>query len=355
MTLSGIDVRPIKLHDLVRMGSMRTDVLAPDQSLGRLGRRMADPLSALPVSRRVRKSFVATVEGRPVGLIDLVSDPQNHRWVISRIATSRSLTPDRVAERDAVWRELAIQAIRAAGAARAKRVHACVPEQCPAEDALEETGFSAYAQDTVLMAQRLPSERRTGVARKQESSDVWSIHQLYHSVTPRSVQYAEALTSNFWDHVLPGQSPARGYVIEDGFEIVAHCRVTAVSDRPVLHVMVQHDALKLLEPLVADVLADISRGHQGEVVLIVPDYLQEYLAPLRGLGFEQSGRQTRLVKYTVVPRRMHVRGLEELAREVPERAVAGTPSFYSIPGAAPANGTHPGRETHAHRDDNGFR
>ncbi len=30
--------------------------------------------------------------------------------------------------------------------------------------------------------------------REQEDSDVWSIHQLYHHVTPRAVQFAEALT-----------------------------------------------------------------------------------------------------------------------------------------------------------------
>lgn len=355
MTLSGIDVRPIKLHDLVRMRSMRTDALWTDQSLSRLGHRMADPLSALPVSRRLRKSFVATIKGSPVGLIDLVSDPQNHRWVVSRIATSRTLTQDREAERDAVWRELAIQAIRAAGAARAKRVHATVAEACPVAEALEETGFTAYAQDSVLLAQRLPSEKRTGVVRKQESSDVWSIHQLYHSVTPRSVQYAEALTSNFWDTVLPGQAPSRGYVIEDGFEIVAHCRVTSLTGRPVLHLTVQRDAPELLEPLVADVLADISRSQKEEVAVVVPDYLQEYQAPLERLGFEQEGRQTRFVKYTVVPRRMQVRGLEELAREVPERAVAGTPSFYSIRGAACAPGVGPRGETDTHQDDNGFR
>lgn len=329
---------------------MRADLVAPDLSPSRLGQRIADPLSALPVSRRVRKSFVASMNGEPVGLIDLISDPQNHRWVISRIATSRSLYGEHDSARDAVWRELAIQAIRSAGAARAKRVHATVPDGCPVAECLEETGFSAYAQDTVLMAHRLPSEKRTGVARRQEPSDVWSIHQLYHSVTPRSVQYAEALTSNFWDTVLPGQAPARAYVIEDGFEIVAHCRVTGISGRPVLHVMVQQDAMEMLEPLVADVLADISRGSKEEVTLIVPDYLQEYLTPLRHLGFEQAGRQTRYVKYTVVPRRMHVRGLEELAREVPERAVAGTPTLYSVTDT----GSHAGRDVDSHQNENGL-
>ncbi len=332
MSASDIQVQPIRIRDLVRLRSMRTDALMPDQSHGPFGNRMADPWSAMPVTRRARKSFVAYLDGQVVGLIDLVSDPANHRWVLSRVLTCRQLPSDgTTAGRDAVWRELILQAIRAAGATRAKRIHAVLAEDSLVIPALVSTGFTEYAHDTVLLAQELPHIVPTGIVRRQEPSDVWAIHQLYHQVTPRPVQYAEALTSNYWSRVVPGQSAARNFVVEDGLEIVAHCRVTQGCDGPMLHLMAHPDAHGLVVPVLRDVLHDLGPLGKRTMAVIVPDYLQEYIDPIESLGFEPGGRQSRLVKYTVVAQRMQFRGVEELAKDVPERVAARTPTLTYVP------------------------
>jgi hypothetical protein len=311
---------------------MRTDALMPDQSHGPLGERMADPWSAIPFTRRSRRSFVALIDGRIAGLIDLVTDPENHRWVLSRVLTSRLVAGDRAQNlRNAVWRELALQAIRAAGASRSKRIHAVLDESSPVVAVLEETGFTAYAQDTVLMARGLPDSQPPGIVRRQEPSDVWAIHQLYHQVTPRPVQYAEALTSNFWGGSVPGQTTARGFVVEHGIEIVAHCRVTKGCDGPVLHVMAQPELLELVPAVLIDVVNDIHASSRQTITVIIPDYLQEYIGPIEQLGFTPTGRQTRLVKYTVVAQRMQFRSVEDLAREIPERVAAGSPTLTYAP------------------------
>lgn len=332
MTASGIQVRPIRIRDLVQLRSMQTDALMPDQSHGPFGQRMADPWSAMPVTRRTRISFVAHLDGQPVGLIDLVADPTNHRWVLSRMLTCRQLSEsDGQPDREAVWRELALQAIRAAGAARAKRIHAVLEEESPVIPAMTSTGFTEYAHDTVLLAQSLPESESSGVVRRQDPSDVWAIHQLYHQVTPRPVQYAEALTSNFWSRNVPGQPQARGYVVEDGLEIIAHCRVTHGCDGPMLHLMVHPDAHNLIGPVMNDVANDLAPLGKRSIAVVVPDYLQEYIDPIERLGYFLAGRQARMVKYTVVARRMQVAGVEQLARDVPERVPAGTPTLSYAP------------------------
>jgi hypothetical protein len=327
-----IQVRPIQLRDLVRLRSMRTDALMSDQTHGPLGNRMPDPWSAIPVSRRSRRSFVAFLDEQAAGLIDLVADPANHRWVLSRMLTCKQLPVEDFGDgREAVWRELALQSVRAAGAARAKRIHAMLDDDSPVIPVLTSIGFTEYAHDSLLVGSGELDSGPAGITRRQEPSDVWAIHQLYHQITPKPVQYAEALTSNFWSRIVPGQPASRGYVVEDGLEIIAHCRVTRGCDGLVLHLMVHPDALELLIPVVRDVLQDL--GPQGKriVSIMVPDYLQEYIDPLETIGFAQSGHQSRLVKYTVVARRMQFRGVEEFAQEVPERVAAGTPTLSYVP------------------------
>lgn len=334
MTASGVHVRPIQIRDLVRLHSMRTDAIMPDQYQGPLRQRMADPRAVLPFSRRGRKSFVAVADGRVAGLIDLISDPANHRWLVSRVLTSRHVEADENEHlRDMIWRELALQAIRAAGAARAKRIHAVFNDDSPVVSALLSTGFSEYARDTVLSLATLDGIEAPGLVRRQDPSDVWAIHQLYHQVTPKPVQYAEALTSNYWSRALPGQPPARGYVVEDGLEIIAHCRVVRGCDGPIIHLMVNPETLDLIAPVIQDVLVDLGTSAGRVFSIVVPDYLQEYISHLESIGFVQTGRQTRMVKYTVVAQRMQFRSVEEMAKEVPERAAAGSPTLsYSRSG-----------------------
>jgi hypothetical protein len=330
---SGIEVRQMRITDLARLRTMRADLLMSDQTFGPFGSRFPDPFSALPLARRDRRSFVATIEGALAGLIELSADYPNHRWILRRLLTTRRIHDREAGLRSSVWEELVLHAIRAAGAARAKRIHTALPERSQVRSTLISIGFTEYAQDSVLLARSSPQVNHSSrsIIRRQEPSDAWAVHQLYHSVTPRPVQYAEALTSNYWCRVEPGQSAARSFVVEDGLEIIAHCRVLRGGDGPVLHVMVSPDALHLLTPVVSEVVG-LSRARRREPVsVLVPDYLQEYIGHLDTIGFEVERRRTRLVKYTVVARRAHIQGLEEMTREVRARAVTGASTMYYLP------------------------
>jgi hypothetical protein len=354
--VSVIDVRSIRAQDLLRLPTVRTRAASLDQSPGVLGHKMIDPRSVFPFSNREHKSFVAFKDGRAVGLADLLADARNHRWVLTRVALSKSADQLSETDQSRIWEALLTHAIRAAGASRATRIHATFPECSIIVPALQDTGFTVYARETLLMARGVPlADGSETDARRQESTDAWSVHQLYHSVTPRPVQYAEALTSNFWDAGIPSPVPARGYVIEHGFEIVAYCRVVSADQRHMLQPIVETHGLDLLTTLVRDVLADISPMSDESVFVSVPDYLQEYLEPLEALGFEPAGRQLRMVKYTVVPRRMQLRALDQIAKELPERAVAGTSTFSACyDGAYSANETSAPR-LYRLRDHEGLR
>ncbi len=333
MTDTGIQVRPAKLHDFFRLRAMRSDASSPERESGSLGQRVIDSWPRVLFSRRERRSYVAFSGNVALGLLELTTDPANHRWVISRIATNWRAFGRAEHSRELIWQELALQAIRSAGASRAKRVHATFPESSAVIPSLVAIGFNEYAQDTVLLAPSLPKREPAEIARRQESSDLWAVHQLYHSVTPRPVQYAEALTSNYWSKAMPGEPAPRSYVVEDGLEIVAHCRVVPLAGGLALYPMVQPGRLELLQPLIHDVLADLNPPSSTRIRSVVPDYLQEYVSRLEDLGFVPEGRQTRLVKYTVVARRMQFRGVDELSRDVKERVVAGTPLSYVSPGS----------------------
>lgn len=331
--MAAIHVRAMRIQDLVRLRSVRTEAASLHYPIGAFSRRIIDPRAIIPFSRREHKSYVAQLDGRPVGLADFLADSANHRWILTRVALARHTEWLDDALRDQVWRELLVHAIRAAGASRANRIHASFPESAVIVPALQETGFTVYARESVLVVRQLPSSiAEEGVTRRQEPTDAWSVHQLYHAVTPRPIQYAEALTSNFWDTGVSSIVPTRGYVVEHGFEVAGYCRVVSSGNRHVLQPMVERNGLDLLEPLLRDVLSDLSPSSGESVIISVPDYLQEYLPTVESLGFEPLGRQLRMVKYTVVPRRMQLRSVERLAQELPERAVAGTPSFYTAGG-----------------------
>ena len=344
MTDSGMHVRPLRIRDFLRMSSLRTDAVMPAHERGLFARGVPDAvLSALPITRRERRSLVAYDDRTVAGSIDLVDDPVNHRWVVSRVRTSKHI-PDAddgsYGLRSRVWQELVAEAIRSAGAAGAKRLHAVLDDDSPLIETLQETGFTAYAHDRV-MAIPLPIHTDpTGVTRRQESSDVWAVHHLYHQVTPRPVQYAEAFTSNYWGRIMPGHARMRAYVIEDGLEVVAHCRVVLTRQGPALYPMVHPGSRELIVPLIADVVADLEPAPEKPLYLVIPDYLQEYATALEEFDVRETGCHTRLVKYTVVARRMQMRSLEEIGSEVVEHAPAGTATLTYAPARESKRDTH---------------
>jgi hypothetical protein len=209
----------------------------------------------------------------------------------------------------------------------AKRLHADAPLTGPVHEALMRAGFSVYAHETILLAQGLhPGDGEAPRLRAQEASDAWSVHHLYHSLTPKAVQYAEAFSSNHWRMSRRPRSNERGFVLDGRQGLEAYCRVTICGRQAAVEVLVAPDRLQDLASLVAAALRAAGVGLNGRVWARVPDYLGEYVNPLEEVGFQPVEQRALMVRYTGVPLVIPEQRRLTLVRSVTERLPARAPA-----------------------------
>ena len=323
LSVRSINIRDIpSLHDLhrvhVAVGMPRA--AAAEFSSGLLG--------SLPFTRRFRRVFVATLDERLAALVELDPYPREYRWLVARLAVSTALdTEESWIE---MWSELLLYAVRAAGSAGAKRLHAAPPTDGPAFEALRRASFSVYAQQTTLLAQGLHLDNHEVIpVREQEPSDAWSIHQLYHLATPHPVQHAEALTSSHWDTGRDVGCVVRGFLVDRGHQVAAYCRVRTRRRTHVVELLALPGEAPLLGALVPEALSRVGAGRKDSVWVAVPDYQTEQVSVLANIGFEPVDRQARMVRYTAVPVRSRVVPRLNLVPEVGERLAPRLPSLSS--------------------------
>lgn len=321
-----LSVRPIGIRDIAslrHLQSVHVSLAAQQALMYHLG---ADVLAAFPMGRRYWRAYVATVNSEVRALVELQPEPRDFRWQVTRLAAG---VPDRDASIDVVdlWTELLAQAVRAAGGSGAKRLHAVSPLDGPAYEALRRATFTAYAQQTALLAHGLhPHDRDQISLREQEPSDAWSIHQLYHLATPRPIQYAEAFTSNHWDTGRRAGWRIRGFLAERGHEVTAYCRVTSRGRRHVVDVLTLPGEARLVRAIVPQAVARVGDWRRDAIWIAAPDYFSDQVSHLESLGFTPVERQTRMVRYTAVEVRARHRSLH-LVPEVAERLPARVPTY----------------------------
>ena len=130
--------------------------------------------------------LVALVDGELCAYMVFRPQASRYRWDVLAVAAGSprlDATDDVCIE---LWSALLEYAIKQAGEAGAKRLFATAPDDGAAYESLRATGFEQYAQFMILPGTRPggPVGLPEGM-REQDDSDVWSIHQLYHHVTPR--------------------------------------------------------------------------------------------------------------------------------------------------------------------------
>ena len=194
---------------------------------------------------------------------------------------------------------------------------------------LRANGFSSYADETVFGAPSVPLQRAVTRVRRQHRSDVWAIHQLYMATVPQPVQYAEALTSHRWD-INPRFSPSSvqaGWVIEEGYQIVAYLRAESRPDRHILEFVIDPRRGELVPPLLAGALADLAQMPPRQVSIATRGYQQEYSQPLLDRGFSVQLEQQLHVKYTTAMARSPVATVVNFPQEVKESSGKRVPTF----------------------------
>jgi hypothetical protein len=275
--------------------------------------------------------FVSMIDDEICGYLLVHRDDPRYRWTLAAAGAGSS----RLDATDEACIEL-WSAMRA-GQSGIRRLFAAVIEGTPAHASLCAVAFVAYGQAIVLRGGwRDDSAPLPPGFREQHASDVWSIHQLYHRSVPRTVQFAEALTSEEWelpsrrDQLLIVGSGYRehGFVVDSEDGVSAYARVTRRRGAAYLSFMLQPDRNVPLEPFFAAALRAAGVGARDHVSICVPGYLRECVGPLEQMGLTISEERTLLVKHTTAPAIVHAQlaPLPNLRRQE-RRAVRRVPSL----------------------------
>jgi hypothetical protein len=292
-------------------------------------------LATIPANLRQGRVFVALVDGELCAYVVFRPQAARYRWDILAVAAGSprlDATDDVCVE---LWSALLEYAIRQAGEAGAKRLFATTFDDGAAFESLRAAGFEPYARFMVLAGTRPsgPVALPEGM-RDQEDSDIWSVHQLYHHVTPRAVQFAEALTSTVWEQPkrnlldrLTGMPPGpRAFVLDTKNGVQAYCAVQVRRGGAMARLMISPEYRAQAVPFVAAAASEAGVGGNCRLRILVPGYQMELVSAFIDAGFELETERTAMVRHTTAPAVVHAR-LSPIAVEAGDRVPRGVPTY----------------------------
>jgi hypothetical protein len=292
-------------------------------------------LATIPANLRQGRIYVALVDGELCAYMVFRPQISRYRWDVLAVAAGSprlDATDDVAIE---LWSALLEYAIKQAGEAGAKRLFATAPDDGAAFESLRATGFEQYAQFMILSGTRPggPVGLPEGM-REQEDSDVWSIHQLYNHVTPRAVQFAEALTSTVWElpqrnllGKLSGMPPkSQAFVLDTRNGVQAYCAVHARRGGAMARLMIAPEYRALAVPFVLAAAAEAGVDPDCRLRVLVPGYSSELVSGFLDSGFELEHERMAMVRHTTVPVIVQTR-LAPIPAEAGERVPRGVPTY----------------------------
>lgn len=191
------------------------------------------------------------------------------------------------------WQQLIERLAVEAGERRAQNLIAEVNEKSAGFEALRQAGFGIYARQTLwkLAARQAATKASENVAVRQAvRADAIGVGTLYSNVVPRLVQQVE-----------PGpQHIERGYVLQDGGELVAYLDVRrgpqGIWVEPFLH----PEAFDLSEAVLETCLQLLPSPSEKPLFLCVRRYQDWLQSVMPRVGFEPLGSQVVMVKRLAV-------------------------------------------------------
>ncbi len=337
--MATLAVRPLSTRDLPSLRHVRQRIAVLDWDLQRevVGPSVArQAVAALLPNRSREQIYVALIDDELCATLSMRPQSIAYRWDIAALAAGSPRLDAADATVLELWTALLEYGIAASGSAGAKRLFAAAVEESVACRSLRTAGFEPYTRQTMLRASGVssPAGAPAGM-RRQEASDVWSIHQLYHHVTPRPVQFAEAWTSAAWE--LPRQSPfallapdhrpVHQLVLETIDGIGGYCRVTGHHHRARLELLVDPSVRDEVGSFVA--AAAEEAGVEGsDLEIVIPQYSSDLIWPLETIGFVTVAERVALVRHTTAPAVVHERFA--VAPVEGERVPKGVPSYYRV-------------------------
>jgi hypothetical protein len=299
MTSLSLTIRPARLRDLPGLMSISSVLTLnqPETSLAPYQPAQAALSSILPRRNRSR-FFVADSDEGLLAFAHFQPEAPDQRWQLIALGASTGVydvTP--------LWEELLERSVVAAGLKGVKRLFARPPVDSPASRALRAIGYTSYANDFVLAVENPRLSPSRLLLRRQEAADTWAINQLYNTVVPRQVQYAEAFTSHRWDSATKTSFPSgvttAAWLVEEAFQIVAYARVKSFGTVHVLDIIVHPDWIGITGDVIDGALGKVAAERRlGRVYSSVRGYQMETLPTYEERGFQQVVELELSVKYT---------------------------------------------------------
>lgn len=211
-----------------------------------------------------------------------------------------------ISEAEVGWLKLLEHLVIDAGERGVLRVYARLLEDSPELDLFTQAGFHSFTHESLYrlnykVAVEKPAEIKL---RSQRSRDLFSIDQLYRTVTPNQIQYAEApnsssrswtLSRNYFPRVVKEQ----GYVLEENDKVVAYLRTLNHRNRHLFTIMCMDNRRESLPEIISYGLSNIKAGEDVQVYCAVREYEAEQETVLEDFGFEYFGKQLAMVKHIV--------------------------------------------------------
>jgi hypothetical protein len=283
---------------------------------------------------------VALVDGELCAFASIKPARDRFSWHLLTMAAGSPRLDAHESEVVELWSSLLEFAVARAGEAKAKRLFADCAEGSLAHESLAHAGFEAFTTHTTLIAEIAESDNLTipGV-RPQEPSDAWSIHHLYHRLTPRLVQFAEARSSTSWElprRSIKGRLPlasagSKSFVFETIDGIEAHCHCERQGDGFRIDILVDPASALHSGEFVRHVseLAEIPVG--STLWTTVPGYARDVIGSLDEAGFRVYDERIAMVRHTTAPAKVHLRLAPLPSAESAERAVHGILTYSCSP------------------------
>jgi hypothetical protein len=339
--MATLAVRPLRLRDLAYIPGVNQIVDRLDGPLHQfrasstVGSRLQ---SAIPGRSHGDRAFVATIDGELCAYLIAHREQRDFQWQLAEIAAGSPRLHATHSVSVELWSALISFVVSQAGATGAKRVFASAEDGSAAYESLRANSFEAFENRFVLTRQGawhndlelLPH------VRQQQNSDVWSVHQLYHLVTPRGVQFAEALTSSEWEQVrdswfnrvVMGGRQESSFVLDTGEGVSGHCRIERRNGCAIARVMMSPNAAQRLDAFLYTCASMAGVGKNDRLQVDVPGYFLEHTSVLERAGFSVSWERSGLVKHTTASVVVRPNLVPVPTPEERERAVHGVPTLY---------------------------
>jgi hypothetical protein len=283
--------------------------------------------------------------------LELITGPAEERPVVLAghghgqllgFATFRPVAPDlrwqlmtvgsAAAEPVAIWADLLDGGTRTAGEHGVKRLYARAPVESDIGLALRASGYAAYTREMIFVS-REPRPLSDGIAiREQDRADTWAVHQLYNSVVPREVLYAEAFTSHRWELPqgrLRSRPVTRAWICEADDAPVAYARCLSTKRGHVLDLLSAPGSLMEVALMLDELFIRLGRSGTIEVVYCaVRAYSREIERLLLERGFSPWLEQEHFVRYTTAPLRVMTAETVLSESEALERRKQRVPAYF---------------------------